>query len=311
LKIYNDIEQFTPVKNAILTIGTFDGVHYGHQKIIERLKTLALQNDGEVLLLTFFPHPRMVIFPDDHGLQLLNTVDEKKQLLQQSGINHLIIHPFSKSFSRLTSTQFIKEILVEKLKVHTLVIGYDHHFGRNREGSFENLSELAPLYQFNVEQIAEQDVQDIAVSSTKIRNALLQGDVATANLFLGYDYSLKGTVVHGKKLGRTLGYPTANLMVPENYKLIPGNGVYAATVTIHTSKAQTFAGALNIGTRPTFDNGNRSIEVFLLDFDGDLYGKELTICFKNYLRPELAFETTDALVQQIAADVAHVRSLLL
>ncbi|MBL7925304.1 MAG: bifunctional riboflavin kinase/FAD synthetase [Bacteroidia bacterium] len=311
MKVYNNIDDFKPISNAIVTIGTFDGVHFGHQKIIERLKLLAAQVDGQVVLLTFFPHPRMVIFPDDHGLQLLNTLSEKKQLLAQSGVNHLIIHPFSKSFSRLTSTQFIKDILVEKLKTHTLVIGYDHHFGRNREGSFDNLIELAPLYNFKVEQIPEQDVHDMAVSSTKIRNALLSGDLQTATDFLGYNFTLTGTVVHGKKLGRTLGFPTANLAINENYKLIPANGVYAVTVTINTNNTQKFAGALSIGNRPTFDNGPRSIEVYLINFTGDLYGQELTLSFKHYLRGDIAFSTTEALVSQINEDVKQVTKLLL
>lgn len=326
MKVYNSIEEFTPVNNAVVTIGTFDGVHIGHQKIIQRIKEIALANIGEVVVLTFFPHPRMVLFPDDHGLQLLNTLEEKKILLEKYGVDHLIVHPFSKQFSRLSSTEFVRDILVNQIGVTKLVIGYDHHFGRNREGSFNELSELAPLYNFEVEQIPEQDVHDVAVSSTKIRNALLEGDVRIATEFLGYQYSLTGKVIEGNKLGRELGFPTANIQV-ENYKLIPANGVYAVTVEIRNSKLenrnpdaqqpqtsnpklQTFYGALNIGTRPTFDNGARSIEVFILDFDKNIYGQNITITFVERLRDELKFPDKESLIEQMKMDVEKARLIL-
>jgi riboflavin kinase/FMN adenylyltransferase len=316
LKIYNSISAFNPLPNAVVTIGTFDGVHFGHQQIIARLNEIARQIDGELVILTFFPHPRMVLFPDDHGLQLLNTLEEKKTLLQKAGVNHLIIHPFSKEFSRLSSTEFVRDVLVNQIGVKKLVIGYDHHFGRNREGSINELTELAPLYNFEVEQLPEQDVHDVAVSSTKIRTALLDGQVHVANEFLGYQYSLTGTVVEGQKLGRQLGFPTANIYVAEDYKLIPANGVYAVQVQIHendenqSSPKPILKGALNIGTRPTFDNGNRSIEVFILDFDGDLYGKTITILFAERLRPELKFADKESLIAQMLADVSKTRELL-
>ena len=326
MKVYNSIEEFTPVSEAVVTIGTFDGVHIGHQKIISRLKEIAAGVHGQVVLLTFFPHPRMVLFPDDHGLQLLNTMDEKKVLLEQFGIDHLIVHPFSKQFSRLSSTEFVRDVLVNKIGVKKLVIGYDHHFGRNREGSFNELADLAPLYNFEVEQIPEQDVHDVAVSSTKIRNALLEGNVKTATEFLGYPYSLTGKVVEGNKLGRQLGFPTANIKV-ENYKLIPANGVYAVHVEVGgwkmeignydhqklqtpNPKLQTLNGALNIGTRPTFDNGARSIEVFILDFDKDIYGETITITFAERLRDELKFPDKESLIEQMKADVQKARQIL-
>lgn len=315
MKIYNSITEFTPLPNAVVTIGTFDGVHFGHQQIIARLSQIAKQINGELVVLTFFPHPRMVLFPDDHGLQLLNTMDEKKMLLQKAGVNHLIVHPFSKTFSRLSSTEFVRDVLVNQIGVKKLVIGYDHHFGRNREGSISELTELAPLYNFEVEQLPEQDVHDVAVSSTKIRTALLEGEVHIANEFLGYNYALTGTVVEGKKLGRQLGFPTANLHIAEDYKLVPANGVYAVQVQIHENPNDNLSkpllkGALNIGTRPTFDNGNRSIELFILDFDQNLYGKTITIHFIERLRDELKFHDKESLIVQMHADVEKVRVLL-
>ena len=315
MKIYNSISEFTPVPNALVTIGTFDGVHFGHQQIIERLKQNAQLVNGELVVLTFFPHPRMVLFPDDHGLQLLNTLEEKKTLLQKAGVNHLIIHPFSKEFSRLSSTEFVRDVLVNQIGVKKLVIGYDHHFGRNREGSINELTELAPLYNFEVEQLPEQDVHDVAVSSTKIRTALLDGQVHVANAFLGYSYSLTGIVVEGHKLGKQLGFPTANLRIPEDYKLIPANGVYAVKVQVHDDNASgltqkpSLMGALNIGTRPTFDNGNRSIEVYILDFNEDLYGKSISVYFVERLRPELKFTDKKSLIDQMHIDVEKTREI--
>lgn len=317
LKIYSSIAEFSPVGKAVVTIGTFDGVHFGHQKIIARLKEIAQSVKGEVVLLTFFPHPRMVLFPGDHGLQLLNTMDEKILLLEKFGIDHLIVHPFSKEFSRTSSTEFVRDILVNKIGVKRLVIGYDHHFGRNREGSFEDLSELAPLYNFLVEKIPEEDVNHVAVSSTKIRNALLEGDVKTAHEFSGYYYSITGTVIEGKKIGKDLGYPTANIEVKEDYKLIPANGIYAVYVSLgknppvddlKNAKPELWMkGMMSIGTRPTFDNGPRSIEVNIFDFDGNIYGKELTVSFISRIRDEKKFSSVDLLVKEIERD--KIRSL--
>lgn len=308
MKIYSSIDQFKKVSNAVVTLGTFDGVHKGHGVIINRLLEIAKQVDGEVVVLTFFPHPRMVLFPEDHGLQLLNTIHERSNLLEKAGVQHLIIHPFSKEFSRMSSTEFVRDVLVKKLGVKKLVIGYDHHFGRNREGSFEDLEELAPIYNFEVERIAEQDVNNVAVSSTKIRNALTEGDVQTANEFLGYEYELTGTVVHGKKLGRTLGFPTANIELKEDYKLIPANGVYAARAVV---KGEVFKGVMSIGNRPTFDNGERSVEINLFDFDKEIYDETLTIKFIAYLRPELKFNGSNELVAVMNKDKADAIKLLM
>ena len=309
MKIYHSLEEFSRLPKATVTIGTFDGVHKGHQKIISRVTDVAKQEHSEVVLLTFFPHPRMVLFPDDHGLQLLNTIEEKKRLLEKAGIQHLIIHPFSKKFSRMSSTEFVRDILVNTIGTNKLVIGYDHHFGRNREGSFNELQELAPVYNFEVEQIPEQDVNDVAVSSTKIREALLTGNIKVAGEFLGYDYVLTGTVVHGNKKGRELGFPTANLSVGEDYKLIPANGVYAVEVKLNDD-GNVYKGALNIGNRPTFDNGARSIEVFILDFDKDVYGAALTIIFKERIRAEEKFSNADELIAAMRQDVEVVRQAL-
>jgi riboflavin kinase / FMN adenylyltransferase len=299
MKIYHSIRDFKPVRNAVVTIGTFDGVHVGHQKIIARLLEIAAETNGEVVLLTFFPHPRMVLFPDDNDLVLLNTLDEKIMLLRHYGVQHLLVHPFSMEFSRTSSTEFVRDILVNKIGTKKLVIGYDHHFGRNREGSFNDLLELSSLYDYEVEKIPEQDINEVAVSSTKIRKSLLSGDIKTATSFLGHEYSLAGKVVKGQQLGRTMGFPTANLEVPEKYKLIPGNGVYAVTVDLNGSPMK---GVLSIGNRPTFDNGERSIEVHIFNFDMDIYGQNLRIYFREFLRPDLKFDSAEALRMQMLQD---------
>ena len=311
VKIYKSIDAFKAIDNAVVTIGTFDGVHVGHQKLIQRLDEIALQSHGEVVLLTFFPHPRMVLHPENHGLQLLNTMDEKMKLLEHSGIGHLIIHPFSKEFSRLTSVEFVRDILVNKIGMKKLVIGYDHHFGRNREGSIEALNELSPVYDFDVNQIPEQEINDIAVSSTKIRNALIQGEISTANSFLGYKYELTGMVVKGHQVGRSLGYPTANISVDEDYKLIPGEGIYAVTVfLIENNQPKKFKGALSIGTRPTFNDTKTSIEVYIIDFDKNIYDQKITLQFEARIRGQKKFDNTESLIAQINSDVEIAKNLI-
>lgn len=299
MKIYQAIHEFTRLDNAVVTIGTFDGVHIGHQKIISRLLEIASSTGGEVVLLTFFPHPRMVLFPDDNDLVLLNTLEEKIILLNKFGVQHLLIYPFSKEFSRTTSTEFVRDILINKIGTKKLVIGYDHHFGRNREGSFNDLLELSSLYNFEVEKIPEQDINEVAVSSTKIRKSLQSGDIATATAFLGYDYTLSGIVVKGNQIGRTLGFPTANLDIPEKHKLIPANGVYAVLVEYQKT---LYKGILSIGNRPTFDNGSRSIEVNVFNFDNEIYGEKLQLFFKHYIRNERKFESAEALRMQMIKD---------
>jgi riboflavin kinase/FMN adenylyltransferase len=299
MKVYTNLDDFKGVKNPVVTTGTFDGVHLGHQKIIARLKDAAREENGETVLLTFSPHPRMVLFPDDNELKLLNTLPEKIELLEKYGVDHLIIYPFTKEFSRLTSIEFVRNILVNSIQTKRLVIGYNHHFGRNREGSFEHLKEYGPLYGFEVEEIPAQDIDHIQISSTKIRNALLIGDVKTANTYLGHAYTLTGTVVKGKQLGRTIGYPTANLQITDQYKLIPGDGVYAVRIK-HGSII--YGGMLNIGNNPTIEGKGKSIEVNIFDFDKTIYGEEATVYFIERLRDEVKFNNLEELKEQLAKD---------
>ena len=290
----------------MVTTGTFDGVHLGHQQIIKRLIETATKSNGETVLLTFFPHPRMVLFPDYKPL-LLNTLEEKTVLLEKAGIDHLIIHPFNREFSMLSSKEFISEILVKTLQTKKLVIGYDHHFGKNREGSFDHLKEFGPIYGFDVEEIPAQEVEHTGVSSTKIRQALTKGDVETANSFLGYSYMLSGTVVKGRMIGRSIDFPTANLQVHDPFKLIPADGVYA--VNVKRGKDQ-LKGMLNIGMRPTVDGKARTIEVNILDFNADLYGETLTLEFVKRLRDEIKFDGIESLKQQLFKDREQTRTIL-
>ncbi|MDF1673315.1 MAG: bifunctional riboflavin kinase/FAD synthetase [Vicingaceae bacterium] len=299
MKVYRSIEAYENTGRTAVTIGTFDGVHSGHQVIISQLKNAARKINGESVLLTFFPHPRMVLYPDDNDLRLLNTINERIKLLEKAGIDHLIIHPFSKEFSRLSSTEFVRDILVNQLNVATLVIGYDHHFGRNREGSFEHLQELAPLYDFKVEEIMAQEIQQVNISSTKIRNSLNEGEINAANQFLGYNYFIEGTVVEGNQKGREIGFPTANIKVDEWYKLIPAKGVYAVKVIIDNT---TYKGMLNIGTRPTINGTSETIEVNIFNFNENIYNKTLRIEFYQRIRNEQKFEQFSDLKTQLEID---------
>jgi len=287
------------VRRPILTTGTFDGVHFGHKTIINRLKEIAQEEGGETVLLTFFPHPRIVLFPDDHKLQLINTLEEKIELLKSAGIDHLIIHPFTKAFSRTTSMNFVRDIIVNQINTHKLVIGYNHHFGRNREGSFEHLKEFSPLYGFQVEEIPAQFLEEVSVSSTKIRKALLAGEVSKAQHYLGYHYQFEGTVIQGKEIGRTIGFPTANLKANDSTKLIPKDGVYAVNVFYNN---QTLNGMMNIGKNPTLGINERSLEVHIFNFDTDLYGAHLKVIFVERLREEMTFENLEELKTQLAID---------
>jgi riboflavin kinase / FMN adenylyltransferase len=314
LKVYTNINDFNnsssgkkEVRNPVVTTGTFDGVHLGHQKIIARLKSVASEIQGETVLLTFYPHPRMVLFPDDNDLKLINTQQEKIELLEHYGIDHLIIHPFTKEFSRLTSIEFVRDILVNKIKTKRLVIGYNHHFGRNREGTFEHLKEYGPLYGFDVEEIPAEDIDSIEISSTKIRNALLGGDVKTANNYLGHPYCLTGKVVDGKKIGREIGYPTANLFVKDKYKLIPADGVYTVKVRHDNSM---YGGMLNIGNNPTVGGKHKTIEVNIFDFNKDIYEENATIYFIERLRDEVKFSDLQELIDQLAVDKTNSLKLL-
>ena len=307
MKVYHSISDFQNVSRPILTTGTFDGVHFGHKIIIDRLKEIAKNQNGETVLLTFSPHPRMVLFPDDHNLQLINTLDEKIKLLEKAGIEHLIIHPFTKAFSRTNSMQFVRDIIVNELNTHKLVIGYNHHFGRNREGSFEHLKEYAPLYGFQVEEISPQLIDDVSISSTKIRNSLLSGDVSKAADYLGYNYPLKGQVIEGQQIGRTLGFPTANLKVFDGSKLIPKDGVYAVHVEV---KRQTFKAMMNIGNNPSLISKKHSLEVHIFDFDSDIYDEQIEVRFIKRIREEISFDNLDALKIQLEQDENTAKAIL-
>lgn len=307
MKIYHGIDDFSKLEYAVVTSGTFDGVHIGHQKIFARVRESAIRHQGESVVLTFWPHPRLVLHPEDESLKLLNTFEEKAVLLKDQGIQHLIRIPFTKEFSQLTSEQFIREILVETIGTKKLVIGYDHHFGKNREGSFEQLKLNAPKYGFEVEEIPRQDIDHVGVSSTKIRKALEEGDIETATHFLGKPYSLTGRVVAGDKLGRLMGYPTANIETDTKYKLIPMDGIYAVTV-LH--EHTTFGGMLYIGNRPTINGTKQNIEVNIFHFNKDIYGESLTIYLHKLIRGDIKFSDLEALKVQLGKDETDARTIL-
>ena len=308
MKIFSSINDFKTSgdKKSIVTLGTFDGVHIGHKKIIEKIILNAAIHDCESLILTFFPHPRMVL-QEKSEIRLLNTLDEKILLLENTGLDNLIIHPFDESFSRLTAEEFVSEILVGKLNVHKIIIGHDHRFGRNRTADINDLILFGVQYGFEVEQISAQEIDAVAVSSTKIRNALNDGNIALANQFLGYHYCLNGTVVHGKQLGRTIGYPTANIKIDQDYKLLPKIGVYAVKSTIGN---QTVFGMMNIGNNPTLGENSLTIEVHYFDLDIDLYGQTVAIFILFFLRDEQKFGSLDLLKGQLSKDRQHALSLL-
>jgi riboflavin kinase/FMN adenylyltransferase len=290
----------------VVTLGTFDGVHIGHQKIVQQLLNSAHQSNCESVILTFFPHPRMVL-QDQSEIRLLNSIQERTELLEKTGLDHLIIHPFDKTFSRLTAEEFVKDILVKKLNIQKIVIGYDHRFGRNRTADIHDLIDFGHKFGFDVEQISAQQIEAVSVSSTKIRTALLEGNIALANQYLGYHYQLNGTVVHGRKLGRTIGFPTANIAIDVDYKLIPKKGVYIVQSIIED---QLVCGMMNIGTNPTVDGQELSVEVYYLDFDGDLYDKTISVSLLDYIRDELKFDSIDALKKAIQDDLNFTRNYL-
>jgi len=329
LKIYHQLSEFKKLNNAVVTIGTFDGVHIGHQKIIGRLCELAKSSGGESVLLTFFPHPRMIIDPENQELKMINTVDEKAQILASLGVDHLIITPFTRDFSNLSAEEYIKNILIDAIGTKKIIIGYDHRFGKDRLGNFETLVQHAPTYGYELEEIPEQDINDVAVSSTKIRNALLDGDVALTNQYLGYPFSIYGPVIKGDKIGRTIGFPTANIFVPETYKLIPSDGIYAVTVEMdlesdvqspksedsnaepQASKSKlptsnighrTFKGMAYIGQRPTINGMTRNIEVNIFDFNREIYGQNIKMNFLAFLRHDIKFTGLEALTKQLQKD---------
>lgn len=300
MRVFHDIHSYLVEKDTAVTTGTFDGIHIGHKKILSRLNEMCHQQALRSVLLTFDPHPRKVLFPDDHGLQLLNTLDEKLELLEATGIDDVIVHPFTKEFSRTTAIYYVRDLLVQKLSMKKLVIGYDHQFGRNREGSIDQLREYAPLYNFDVSEIPAQDIDDVSVSSTKIRKALLAGEVDRASSFLSYDYFVTGSVVEGKKRGAGLGFPTANIQVNSDTKLIPRMGVYAVKVLVDDV---FYFGMLNIGHNPTFgSNSTRTMEVNIFDFNQNIYQKNIRVYFKARIRDEKKFNSPEELVSQLNMD---------
>ena len=304
MKVHHSIKEFKEKKHStILTIGTFDGVHIGHQKIIERLNQIKSKNKDRSAILTFFPHPRKIL-NQGNEIKWLNTMDEKIQLLDKFGLDHLIIEPFTKSFSELTALDFVNNILVDQLFIKSLVIGYDHQFGKNREGNFEQLKEYGKIYNFDIEKITAQEIEKVSVSSTKIRIAIENGDISKANKYLGYHYLLSGKIVKGQGLGRKLNFPTLNLHVQEEYKLIPKTGVYIVKTTIDQ---KIFFGIMNIGFRPTVNGKNKTIEVHLLDFTGDLYGENMQIEVLKRLRDEQKFSGLEELILQIKKDELFAR----
>jgi riboflavin kinase/FMN adenylyltransferase len=307
MKIYHGIDDFSKLSCAVVTSGTFDGVHVGHQKIFNRLCEIATRNNGETVVITYWPHPRLVLHPEDDTLKLLNTFEEKAALLKDQGIHHLIRIPFTKEFSQLTSEEFIQQILVDTIGTKKLVIGYDHHFGKNREGSFEQLKRNASKYGFEVEEIPRQDIDHVAVSSTKIRKALEEGDIETATHFLGRPYSITGRVVAGDKLGRLLGYPTANIEIDTKYKLIPMDGIYAVSIQ---HEHHVYKGMLYIGNRPTINGTKQNIEVNIFDFNKDIYGESLTVHIHNFIRGDIKFSDLELLKGQLKLDEIASREML-
>jgi riboflavin kinase/FMN adenylyltransferase len=306
LKIYKNLSEFNKLDKAIVTIGTFDGVHFGHQKIINQLVQRAKNENGESVILTFFPHPRMIINPGNHDLKMINTINEKAEILEKLGVDHLIITPFTRDFSNQSPYDYIEDILVNQIGTKHITIGYDHRFGKDRTGNLQDLIDCGEDYDFTVEEIKEQDIHDVAVSSTKIRKALLAGDVDLANDYLGYAFSIFGKVIKGDKIGRTIGFPTANIFVEETYKLIPGDGIYAVTIEMNVDgtigKSETYKGMAYIGQRPTINGMTRNIEVNIFDFDREIYGQDIKMNFLSFLRHDVKFTGLETLKIQLQKD---------
>jgi len=306
MKTIHGIENFPASEGSIVTIGTFDGVHLGHQQILKQLIDTSQQSKLKSVLLTFFPHPRMVLQPDI-SMRLIQTIEERERALRKTGLDYLVIHPFSEKFSRLSADDYVKQILVEKLNVRKVVVGYDHRFGRNRTASLEDMYNYADIYDFEVIEIDAKKIKSTAVSSTKIRKAIDEGDVALANSYLGDPFSLEGVVVHGDKRGRELSYPTANIELQNKHKIIPKQGVYLIQSDLDN---QVVYGMMNIGTKPTFDTTNPSIEVHFFDWNGDLYEQTLQVKLLKWVREEQKFGSVEELQAQIHADERYCRSYI-
>ena len=308
MKVHYDLNQFS-AKNPVATIGVFDGVHKGHTKILSRLKEKAKAHNGESVVITLWPHPRLFLGKDLDNLRLINTLDEKKILMEQSKIDHLVVLPFNRELSQLSACEFTEQILIDKLHIQSLLIGYDHHFGRERKGGYNDLKSCSLQYNFELERIDAEVVNGVKISSTKIREILLKGDIHIANEYLGYQYFIKGYVVGGNRIGQKIGFPTANVEVQEPYKLIPLDGVYAVIVNI---EGKTQKGMLNIGYRPTFDKygSRKSVEVHLFNFEEDIYHKEIYIHFVKRIREEKKFEGVEELVNQLEKDKKAAKHIL-
>lgn len=307
--VHRDINNLPHFNNAVVTIGTFDGVHTGHLQIIQQLKEEAEKIHGETIIITFDPHPRMVITSGKSEIKLLNTLFEKIELLEKISIDHLVVVPFTKEFSEQTAEEYIQDFLVKKFQPHTIIIGYDHHFGNQRRGNYKLLEAYASQFNFQVKEIPEHVLNQVTISSTKIREALLHSDLETANKYLGYDYFFEGEIVEGNKLGKSLGYPTANLELTDENKLVPGNGIYVVEAEIshppsgmQFSKSEIFKGMMSIGIRPTIGDSKRTIEVNIFDFDRDIYGQRMRVYVKKYLREEKKFPGLDELKNEISKD---------
>ena len=298
LRIFNSINDFTTTKKTIVTLGTFDGVHIGHNAILDKICKVAKHENLESVILTFFPHPRKIV-SNNYDIKLLNTIEEKSVLLEKIGIQNFIVHPFDKTFSELSPREFVTQVLVEKLNIQKIIIGHDHKFGKDRAADFNDLINFGKEFGFEVEEISAQQINEVSVSSTKIRNSLLEGNISLANDYLGYPYVLTGNVVKGNQLGRTIGFPTANIQIPEEYKLIPKNGVYIVTANVLD---QNVFGMMNIGVKPTLGENKLSIEVHLLDFDKDIYNQKIQVNLLERLRDEQKFESFEALKSQIESD---------
>ncbi len=297
MKVFKNFTDYSSQKPLALSLGMFDGVHLGHKSIIDELAKIGTENNLETAILTFWPHPRFVFNPNE-DLKLLNTLEEKKQLVERYGIDNLFLKEFDEEFRNLTGEEFVRQILVDKLNVKYLIIGYDHSFGKNKSGNFELLQKLSKELYFEVEQMEAINIHENNISSTKVRNALLAGNIKEANEMLGYSYSVSGTVVHGKKIGRTIGYPTANIDT-ESIKLLPKKGAYIVEVFV---KDNQYKGMLSIGTNPTVNGEKLTVEVYILDFDDDIYHEKITVSFRDFLHDEIKFEGLDKLIERLDED---------
>lgn len=321
MKVHRDIDNLPAFRNAVVTIGTFDGVHMGHRQIIDKLKAEAIANNGETVIITFHPHPKKIVSSAILGIRLINTLDERIELLDQLGIDHLVVVPFTEVFANQTAEDYIRDFLIDKFHPHTIIIGYDHRFGRERLGDYKLLEKNAAEYKFHLKEIPKHILDNVSISSTNIREAILHNDIGTADKLLGYEFFFSGVVVHGDKMGRKLGYPTANLKITDDEKIIPGNGIYAvyaqlvnselaivnegtkdSTHSPFTTHNSRYKGMMSIGFRPTVDGKHRVVEVHIIDFDKEIYGQTLKVFVKKYLRQEFKFDSLEALVKQIDQD---------